>query len=205
MSVDFKKSAKGLLVAEHQDLTPEMLRKLVRYDPETGKLYWRQRSGEMFAAGNQGANSNAERWNARWAGKEALQTISEKGYARGEIFGRQFQAHRVAWAIATGAWPKDEIDHVNGRRADNRLENLREASHSQNARNRRSQAGSSSNYLGVSRRKDRGTWLSAISVNGKVQKLGTFKTEVEAARAYDAKAQEVFGEFARINFPEIKS
>jgi len=73
--------------------TPEMLRKLLRYDPETGKLFWRERPVEMFAdTGRGGSKGSAARWNGRFSGKEAFTAISGSGYLTGGIFSKIFQA-----------------------------------------------------------------------------------------------------------------
>lgn len=97
------------------------------------------------------------------------------------------------------------VDHANGNGLDNRRANLRIATHSQNAANKRKPRieGSTSAYKGVSwersgKRKNR--WRATINIKGKRIRLGSFGTEVEAAIAYDAAAREHFGEFARINF-----
>ena len=90
------------------------------------------------------------------------------------------------------------IDHVNGDGLDCRRSNLRAATKSQNGANRRSSAGSSSRYKGVSAR--RGRWQARIRVNGQFVYLGVFGSEEEAARTYDAAALAAWGEFARLNF-----
>lgn len=91
------------------------------------------------------------------------------------------------------------IDHRNGNGLDNRRDNLRRATMSQNIANQFPRGGSSK-YKGVCRSKRSGGWLAQICVNRKSIYLGRFGTEEEAARAYDVKAKEVWGEFARLNF-----
>ena len=97
-----------------------------------------------------------------------------------------------------------KTDHANGNPSDNRRENLRNASDSQNNQNASKYRGQlTSQYKGVSFRKDRGTWLATISLGKKpAWKIGTFKTEIDAAKAYDDEARKHFGEFARLNFPD---
>lgn len=91
------------------------------------------------------------------------------------------------------------VDHKNGDGLNNQRHNLRPATHTQNMRNRRKRAISSSQYKGVTRRKSR--WIAQIEILGKGMHLGVFDTEVAAARAYDTKARELFGEFSQLNFP----
>lgn len=88
------------------------------------------------------------------------------------------------------------IDHINGNGLDNRKVNLRGCNHSQNQGNRPKTVKSASKYKGVTKRGE--LWLAICAK----KHAGTFKTEIEAARAYDVAAIERWGEFARINFPE---
>ncbi len=89
-------------------------------------------------------------------------------------------------------------DHINGNGLDNRLCNLRKASAQQNSFNQKSRAGSSI-YKGVSFDKEGGLWRSYITVDGKRKYLGRHAEEVDAAKAYDVAAIELFGSFARLN------
>jgi len=98
-----------------------------------------------------------------------------------------------------------QVDHINGDTLDNRRANLREATPSQNAQNRRRRADSRHTFKGVGRSVvPHLPWLAAITVAGKARHLGVFETEIEAARAYYLAAAELFGEFARLNFPARK-
>lgn len=178
--------------------TAEVLRQLLRYDPETGCLFWLPRSAEWFTSDGQ-----AKRWNSRHANVEALTADTGGGYRCGFILGQKYKAHRVIWCMQTGAWPTELLDHRDGDRANNRWINLREASPSQNARNIKSRPGSSSRYTGVSVIKRNGMWVAKINLAGRIKHLGTYVGEAEAARAYDAAAREFHGEFARPNFAEV--
>lgn len=106
--------------------------------------------------------------------------------------------HLVVKAFVEGTGPK--TDHINGIRTDNRAENLRFASNVENACNRVGNLKSSSRFKGVAIDRNRGGWQAHIR-DGKSVSLGRFDNEEAAARAYDAAAARIHGEFARLNFP----
>jgi len=78
--------------------TPEMLRNLLRYDPETGKLFWQERPVEMF--GGKDPQRAQKIFNTRYAGVEAFTCVNAVGYKNGRIFNQGLTAHRVAWAMS---------------------------------------------------------------------------------------------------------
>lgn len=158
----------------------DLLRRLLRYDPETGRLYWLPRPLEMFAnTGCGGAEGNAARWNGKCAGKPAL-TAKCRGYYHGPIFRQKYYAHRVAWALHYGAWPEGEIDHINHDHADNRIANLRVVSRQENCLNQPQPRTNSSGVTGVYWDKNRKLWLAAIQVDGRARHLGRF-ADIQAA------------------------
>lgn len=164
------------------------MKMLVRCDPKTGLLYWLPRSLELFelsyadrAWSLAGRKNN---WNAKFQGKQAF-NISHKGYRRAKILGKWYLAHRVVWALVNGEWPKLHIDHFNQDRADNRLTNLREVTSSKNQSNRRRDTSGSSKYVGVKKSKTAGKWEARFQRQGFYKHLGTYRTEEEAALAYD--------------------
>lgn len=95
------------------------------------------------------------------------------------------------------------VDHVDRDGLNNQRSNLRMATQTQNAGNRISLPGTSSRFKGVCRIKNNGLWRASICINGRTKFLGEYTSEEDAARAYDRAAPGHFGEFARLNFPEV--
>lgn len=165
-------------------ISVEDLREIVSYDQSTGDLRWKINSG------------------VRRVG-DLVKNHDKNGYNRLCYLGGYYFAHRVAWALHSGEWPSEMIDHVNGVKSDNRIDNLREATRSQNCVNRAptSTPRAKSGYFGVVAARAPGSWGAKLVVNRKRLYLGTFKTPEDAARAYDKSAFLHFGEFATLNFP----
>ena len=105
--------------------SPKLLNKILKYNPETGELFWRKRDIGFFKKGKKSALHACNAWNAKNASKPAFTANDSNGYKHGRIFGVAYQAHRVAWAISNGKWPPEFIDHINGIKNDNRISNLR--------------------------------------------------------------------------------
>lgn len=97
-----------------------------------------------------------------------------------------------------------ETDHRDGNGLNNQVNNIRICTPSQNQHNQKPQIGKSSRYKGVGWNKSDKRWQSRIKINGKTKHIGNYKDEIEAARAYDKKALEIFGEFAYLNFPDCQ-
>jgi hypothetical protein len=153
--------------------TPEELHNLLRYEPETGRLYWRERIGD---------DRQTRRWNTRYAGAEAMTAQQKHGHKFGHVLGIPVKAHRVAWAMHHGQWPDTDIDHINGDAADNRITNLRAATEAQNMQNKRRYKNNKSGCSGVAQRES-GTWRAFISVGGKRKDIGTFNDKFDAVLA----------------------
>lgn len=173
--------------------SPEELRKLLRYEPETGKLFWYERPRALFET-----KRHFSIWNVRYAGKEAFTAIDRNGYKYGSIHGVLYRAHRVIWAIQTGQWPLDQVDHINRSRTDNRWFNLREATNTENCRNVSFKKTNTSGIKGVSWNTKLGRWVAQISCDRKKIHLGYYYDINDAAAAYATAAKKYHGDFSRL-------
>lgn len=176
------------------DIAIETLRECVRLEPSTGRLFWKKRPLHHFVSYKGWAI-----WNARWAGREAC-TANSHGY---KIMAVSFQGdqqmmpgHRVVFALHHGRWPVGQVDHIDMNRSNNRPENLREATVSEQAFNKRAHRDSASGLKGVTLRKG-GAYEARICVNYTTIPLGRFRTPEAAHAAYVAAAAQYHKEFAR--------
>jgi hypothetical protein len=172
-------NAKGL--PRSDSLPPaEVLRWMMDYSPETGEIIWRVRVNGRVPIGAPATCKHPS------------------GYIYVQVFGRKFQAHRIAWAHFYGEWPSLFLDHIDGDRANNRIANLREATKSQNSANRgAASTKKSSVFKGIYFDKRSLRWRAIIGAYGQRIELGRFATEQEAVAAYDQAAAREFGSFAR--------
>lgn len=158
----------------------------VRYEPDTGKLFWLERSASMFPEPR-----HALIWNARWPSQEAFFKKDKQGYLKGKFKSRELRAHRVAWVCANGPIPEGcEIDHIDGDKTNNRLSNLRAVSHAENCRNQRARP-NKTGYSGVSRCSSGGRFQTSVWVGGVRKHLGCFDTAEEAHKVRKAALLEV--------------
>ncbi len=149
--------------------SPDTLRKLLRYEPETGKLFWRPRGKPKF--------------DSRFEGKEAFTAGNGAGYRHGSIHNRRYLAHRVIFAIQSGEWPPHDIDHINGDRGDNRWLNLRAVNRRANSRNQRRRRTNTSGLMGVGWFKPISKWRAYITIDSKHVGLGYFEHKFDAILA----------------------
>lgn len=178
--------------------TPSELRQLLRYEPETGKLFWRERGPEWFNQGSRHTpDQKMRQWNSRYAGTEALKSKDAHGYLVGAIHNVKYKSHRVIWAMINDEWPSGDVDHINSDRGDNRDSNLRAASRSQNMRNRGATKSNSTGLKGVCWDASRRKWLAQIRIHGRNKYLGRYDTPELAHLAYKSAATKLHGDFAR--------
>lgn len=156
----------------------EILKELFEYNPETGILIWKK--------------SYFKSRNGKHAGG-----LDAKNKCRVGIGDKVIPAHHVCFAMYHGFWPKDQIDHINRDRLDNRICNLREATNAQNIRNRMNSKPPKSGYKGVSLHK--GRYIALIMKDGVLYNLGSFGEPLAAAAAYNEAAIKLHGEFACLN------
>ena len=150
------------------------LRQRLRYEPETGKLYWREFAG------------CERRWNSRYAGTEAFTATNGKGYRMGRIDGAAYQAHRVAWAMHYGSDPEGQIDHINHNRQDNRADNLRDVASGINQKNMSRPRTNTSGVVGVYWYARHAKWMASIKAEGTLIYLGYFADKADAVAARKA-------------------
>ena len=157
-------------------LTQQRLKELLSYDSETGVFTWKmRRSGQRRPGAIAGC-------------------INGLSYRCIRIDRRLHLAHRLAWLYAHGSFPAVELDHINGNPSDNRLANLREATHAQNMANGKTKR---TGLKGVYWDKRYKKWYARIKKDGKSISRGPFDTEKEAGEARWKLAQGLHGEFAR--------
>lgn len=160
-------------------ITVEELRQLLDYEPSTGLFTWAEPTRDWFSS-----DAHWLAYKAKKIGNHPFSVETSNGYLCGQIGGTGLLAHRVAWAYCRGAWPADQIDHLNHDRKDNRLANLRIASQAENTKNSGKRSDNSSGVTGVSWSRSRKKWVAQIGLPGpKTKSLGRFDIFEEAVAA----------------------
>lgn len=149
-------------------LTADEARRLLSYDKNTGELRRLVRTSSRMKVGDVAGDKFHN---------------GQRSYWRVRVKNSRFVAHRVIWLIVTGEWPENEIDHINGDGTDNRWDNLRSVTHSENCRNRRMRSDNKSGQTGVFWCRKSLRWTVQIKVDGKQKKLGSFKDKDAAITA----------------------
>lgn len=173
------------------------------YNPENGELIWRPREASMFKEKCKGVNPHAS-WNARFANKVAgkkagLNKMGLKNSPMVCVHYIEVQTSYIVWMMHGNPWPPEglEIDHKDGDRWNNRIENLRLATRSQNEGNKGGYRNSKIGQKGVYLDRRRQKYMAEIMVNRVRKRLGAYLTIEEAANAYAKAAIELRGEFAK--------
>lgn len=158
----------------------DALKSMLSYCEESGNFVWLVQTGRALPGMIAG-------------------TLGKEGYVNIKIEGRLYKAHRLVWLYMMGEWPSFRLDHKDNCQSNNRWENIRPASHSQNMANRKLNKNNSSGFKGVSLCKDSGKYMAYVNKDGRRYYLGEHDTPEMAHEAYLAKAKELHGEFARSN------
>ncbi len=165
-------------IKRHVDLSVERVRYLFDYDGR--ELRWKNpyhvsRTGEI-------------------AGR-----ITTHGYRQVTIWPRTYHAQRLIWLWQYGVWPKEDIDHINGIKLDNRLENLREATRGENIVAQDMRRNNTSGCKNLFWESEKGLWRVVFYWRGKRISVGRFKDKQRAQKVYRAKAIELHGEFVNLS------
>ncbi len=161
-------------------LTQNYLKTILNYNPITGDLIWK------ISKGRRVKKDQIAGW------------TTSRGYREVQIDGKVYQAHRVIWLLEKGSWPEIEIDHKDLVKSNNRLDNLRPATDTQNQMNRALQKNNKSGHKGVIWHKRDKRWYSYISVNKKHIWLGYYKEYDDAVIARKKAVSKYFGEYASL-------
>lgn len=163
--------------SQRKELTPERLKEALQYERETGLFRWCSTTRATKAG-------------------EVAGSIRVLGYRSIMIDGISYYAHRLAWFLEHGEWPKHHVDHINGDRADNRIENLRDVTVSQNSHNT-SKLGprNTTGFRGVAKYRDK--FIAQMNIDGFAEAISMHDTPEEAAEAYKKRYIEIFGELPK--------
>lgn len=155
------------------DLTQDIVKELLGYNPLTGVLVWKFRERHWFPT-----ERSWKWWNTTYAGKIAsnIYKSSTDGYERRHIYvlGNNYTAHRIVWLWMTGVFPSSYIDHIDRDATNNKWSNLRETNPSHNNLNQSMPKDNTSGVCGVYWHKQAQKWCARVTLNGKTHSLGLF-------------------------------
>jgi hypothetical protein len=137
------------------ELTAEFARSRLKYDPDTGEFFRLTKTGPAKAGDSAGS-------------------LQSRGYIRISLNYKYYLAHRLAWLLTYGVWPKGQIDHINGDRQDNRIANLREVDQLENNKNMGLRRDNRTGLPGVSQHA-KGGWTASVFTGGKNTHIGYSK------------------------------
>ncbi len=177
----------------------ERLRELFDYDADTGNLIWKVRPVSAFK--NQ---HDCNAWNTNFAGKVAGCITKSTGYRVIRIDDLLYFAHRLIYALHHGVCPSDlQIDHIDGNKPNNRVENLRLATSAENSQNVGKRCNNTSGFTGICWHKHHQKFRASIKINSRDKHLGYFTTAEEAAEAYSTAAIALHGDFVHKSVKNI--
>lgn len=177
-------------------ISVDVARSLIRYEHDTGKMFWKTRNSQHIKK-----PCSLKSWNTRYAETE-ITTLDNKGYLFCSIYGKQYRAHRLAWLIFYGEWP-NFIDHKDGIRTNNRIDNLASVTVQQNHMNLSIASNNTSGVTGVYFNKKRGIWCAQMKFNGITYHLGSSRDKEEAI-AMRLAEQEKLGFSKRHGTPNVE-
>jgi hypothetical protein len=162
------------------NITGELARELLSYEPETGVLTWKPRDRKWFSS-----DRIWRSWNAKFANTPAGSQRAD-GYIHVGLLNRKYWAHRLAWLIVRGEWPDADIDHIDGRPSNNKWDNLRDVDRSRNLKNAKRRKDNTSGCTGVSWHRGEQKWRACIHRGRGTISLGYFKNFDAAVAARKA-------------------
>lgn len=169
----------------------EFLLECFDYNQLSGCLTWKARPEHHFKD-----SRAAKTWNSRNAGR-SVSVVNGTGYFSPSIDGIHYLAHRVIWKLVTGIDPREQIDHADGNRKNNKWSNLREATKQENGFNQSISMGNKTGFKGVSFNQSSQKFVAQIRRDGKKKFLGRFDSAEAAHLAYVDAAKVVHGQFFR--------
>ncbi len=169
----------------------EYLQECFDYNPDTGELFWKTRPLHHF-----GTVRIWTWWNNRFAGRK-IEYIGTNGYLTVRVIRINYSTHRIIWKLCTGADPIEMIDHIDGDKLNNKIDNLREASVIENGRNRKISKNNKLGIKGVHYDSTTGKYRASISYGGKAYNLGSFATIETASQAYQEASLKYHKEFGK--------
>lgn len=149
------------------------IEQLLSYDHRTGSFTWKLDRSQRVKIGSIAGGLNGG------------------GYVQISIGGKIFQAHRLAWIVCHGHEATGQIDHINRIKNDNRIENLRDVSRSENKQNTLLSSANKSGFKGVSFKSELNKWYAQICLNKKKIHIGYFANKEDASQAYIRTAQKL--------------